>query len=65
MSIAVSSGGRIFYIVDEGPIASVALPSKWFLVERDAFNGVFLWRRPIGTWEGRLRGFRSGPVEIS
>lgn len=65
VSAAVSSGGRIFYIVDEGPTASVALPSKWFLVARDAFNGVVLWKRPIGPWEGRLRSFRSGPAEIA
>lgn len=65
VSAAVSSGGRIFYIVDEGPTESVALPSKWFLVARDAFNGVVLWKRPIGPWEGQLRGFRSGPAEIA
>ena len=65
VSAAVSSGGRIFYIVDEGPIESVALPAKWSLVARDAFNGVVLWKRPVGTWEGQLRGFRSGPSEIA
>ena len=65
VSAVVSSGGRIFYIVDEGPIASVALLAKWFLVARDAFNGVTLWRRPIGPWEGHLRGFRSGPAEVA
>lgn len=65
VSVVVSSGGRIFYIVDEGPTASVALPSRWFLVARDAFNGVTLWRRPIGPWEGHLRGFRSGPAELA
>jgi len=64
VSVVVSSGGRIFYIVDEGPIASVALPAKWFLVARDAFNGVVLWKRPIKTWEGHLRGFRSGPAGL-
>ena len=64
VSVVVSSGGRIFYIVDEGPIASVALPANWFLVARDAFNGVVLWKKPIGLWEGHLRGFRSGPVEL-
>jgi len=64
VSVVVSTGGRIFYIVDEGPIAAVALPTKWMLVGRDAYNGVVLWKRPIGTWEGHLRGFRSGPAEL-
>ena len=64
VSAAVSSGGRIFYIVDEGPVASVALPAEWLLVARDAFNGVVLWKRPIELWEGHLRGFRSGPTEL-
>ena len=64
VSVVVSSGGRIFYIVDEAQTASVALPAKWFLVARDAFNGVILWKRPVGPWEGHLRGFRSGPAEL-
>jgi len=64
VSAVVSSGGRLFYIADEGPTASVALPANWFLVARDAFNGVLLWKRPIGPWEGHLRGFRSGPTEL-
>ena len=64
ISAVVSSGGRIFYIADEGPVASVALQAEWFLVARDAFNGVVLWKRPIESWEGHLRGFRSGPAEL-
>ena len=65
VSAVVSSAGRLFFIADEGPTASIALPSRWFLVARDAFSGVDLWRRPIETWENRLRGFRSGPVALS
>jgi len=65
VSVAVSSGGRIFYIEDEGPRASVAMPSRWFLVARDAFSGVTLWKRPVGPWEGHLRGFRSGPADLA
>ena len=60
----VSSGGRLFIIVDEGPTASLALPANWQLVARDAFNGVVLWKKPIGPWEGVLRAFRSGPVDL-
>jgi len=65
VSAMVSAGGRIFYIIDEGPIASVALRPRWFLVARDAFSGVFLWKRPVDPWEGHLRGFRSGPTELA
>ncbi|KPJ75267.1 MAG: hypothetical protein AMS14_03945, partial [Planctomycetes bacterium DG_20] len=60
----VTAGGRVFYIIDEGPISSVYLPPEWKLVARDAFSGVLLWQRPITNWESHLRGFRSGPPEI-
>jgi outer membrane protein assembly factor BamB len=64
MSVAVSSNGRLFYIADEGPLEALTFPAKWCLHARDAFNGVLLWKRPIGPWEGHLRGFRTGPPEI-
>jgi len=65
VSAAVSSGGRIFYIVDEAPIAAVILEPQWKLVARDAFSGVILWKRPIQKWQWHLRGFRSGPSDLS
>jgi len=65
ISAVVSTGGRIFYIADEGPTESLALSPRWTLIARDAFNGVLLWKKPVGPWEGYLRGFRSGPPEIS
>ena len=64
MSAMVTAGGRVFYIIDEGPISSVYLPPQWKLVARDAFSGVLLWQRPVTNWESHLRGFRSGPPEI-
>lgn len=64
MSALVSTQGRIFYILDEGPTAMAALPPRWMLIARDAFSGVVLWKRPIREWEGHLRGFRSGPTEL-
>ncbi|UCG48843.1 MAG: PQQ-binding-like beta-propeller repeat protein [Phycisphaerales bacterium] len=64
MSAMVTAGGRIFYIIDEGPISSVYLAPQWKLVARDAFSGVLLWKRSITNWESHLRGFRSGPPEI-
>jgi len=64
VSAMVTAGGRLFYIIDEGPISSIYLPPKWKLVARDAFSGVLLWERAIENWEAHLRGFRSGPPEI-
>jgi len=47
----VSSGGRLFSIVDEAPAAmDGSVPDKWALVARDAFNGLPLWRKPIADW---------------
>jgi len=65
VSAMVSANGRVFYIVDEGPIANVHAPPDWKLVARDAYNGILLWTRPIGVWESQVRGFRSGPVDIA
>lgn len=63
-SAVVSSAGRIFSIVDEAPTHSVYYPPKWSLVARDAYNGIVIWKKPIGPWEGHLRRFRSGPTEL-
>ena len=65
ISGAVSSGGRIFYIVDEAPIALVILEPDWHLVARDAFSGVLLWKRRIPKWQWHLRAFRTGPSDLS
>ena len=47
----VSTGGRIFYICDETlTCADGTVPSKWFLVARDAFSGVLLWKHPVPRW---------------
>jgi len=64
LSGMVTAGGRVFSIIDEGPVRSVYAPPQWNLVARDAFSGVLLWKRPIADWESHLRGFRSGPPEI-
>ncbi len=47
----VSAAGRNFYLVDEaingfGDEAS----SRWYLVARDGFSGVLLWKRPVEHW---------------
>jgi len=64
MSALVSSGGRIFYIFDEGPTSSIRLPAKWFLIARDAFNGTILWKRPIESWNTHIWPLKSGPGQI-
>lgn len=48
----VTAAGRIFYFFDEGlvGITDQRLPERWSLVCRDAFNGRFLWKRPLGAW---------------
>ncbi len=61
----VSAGGRVFSIVDEGPVAFAAADPDWKLVARDAFNGKRLWERGIAEWEYHLRDFRSGPADIA
>jgi outer membrane protein assembly factor BamB len=64
VSAMVSSGGRIFYIIDEGPMASIQLPSKWRLVARDAFNGIVLWKRDIALWHTHLWPLKAGPTKL-
>ncbi|MFQ6133411.1 MAG: PQQ-binding-like beta-propeller repeat protein, partial [Armatimonadota bacterium] len=65
ISVVVSARGRLFYIVDEAPTASVLLRPRWMLVARDAYSGVVLWKRKVGRWESHLRAFRSGPPALS
>jgi len=51
VSAMVSAGGRLFAICDETTIcADETVPSKWFVVARDAFSGVLLWKCPIPKW---------------
>jgi outer membrane protein assembly factor BamB len=57
----VSAAGKVFYIVDEGPRASILWDSDWQLVARDAFNGVVLWRKEIEQWTSHLWPLKSGP----
>ena len=56
LSSLVTAAGRLFYIEDQAPISLVgqhSLPDKWFLVARDAFNGIELWKVPIRRWGWR------------
>ncbi len=61
VNAAVSANGRVFYIFDEAPRASILIPPQWRLIARDAFNGVVLWERPIGRWHCHMWPLKSGP----
>jgi len=65
MSIMTSSGGRVFYIFDEGSTSLMHRPPHWKLTARDAFNGKLLWKRDIPTWMTHLYNFRAGPKQLS
>jgi len=64
MNAMVSSGGRIFYIIDEGLRAHVFLPARWTLIARDAFNGTILWKRPLKDWHPTNWPLKSGPGDM-
>jgi outer membrane protein assembly factor BamB/SAM-dependent methyltransferase len=61
VSAVVSANGRLFYIFDEAPRASILVPPKWRLIARDAFNGKLLWERVIEVWHPHLWRLKSGP----
>ncbi|MCA9140170.1 MAG: PQQ-binding-like beta-propeller repeat protein, partial [Planctomycetales bacterium] len=65
MSALVSTGGRMFYIMDEGSRISIQLPPKWKLIARDAFNGSVLWKKDIEKWQPHLWPLKSGPTQLS
>ncbi|MDG1894380.1 MAG: PQQ-binding-like beta-propeller repeat protein [Fuerstiella sp.] len=64
VSAMVSSGGRLFSVVDMGVTADIRMPARWQLVARDAFNGLVLWTRNIEQWHSHLHSFRSGPADL-
>lgn len=65
MSALVSTGGRMFYIMDEGSRISIQMPPKWKLIARDAFNGTILWKRDLESWQSHLWPLKSGPTQLS
>ena len=64
VNAVVSSGGRIFYIADQGPTATLRKPAEWKLLARDAHNGILLWERPIDKWFSHLCGWTQGPRQL-
>ncbi len=65
MSALVTSGGRLFYVMDEGSRISIQLPSQWKLIARDAFNGTVLWKRDVPDWHNHLWPLKSGPTQLA
>jgi outer membrane protein assembly factor BamB len=51
ISSLVSAGGRLFSIEDHASSEHPALPGKFSLICRDAFNGIELWRHPFPDWQ--------------
>lgn len=60
----VSSGGRLFYLVDESPSTPLLQSPQWWLVARDAHNGVQLWKRSVSEWWPHLSGWTRGPKQL-
>jgi len=60
----VSTGGRIFYLVDEAPVASVRTPPRWRLIARDAYNGIVLWKREVGEWFPHIVNWGQTPRQL-
>ncbi len=61
---AVSTGGRIFYIVDEAPVSSIRQTPEWRLVARDAFNGTLLWKKKVGAWFPHIVNWGQTPRQL-
>ncbi len=47
----VSARGRLFSIEDQASAEHPALPGKFALVCRDAFNGIVLWNKRLPDWQ--------------
>ena len=65
MSALVTTGGRMFYVMDEGSRISIQLPSRWQLIARDAFNGTILWKKDVPDWHNHLWPLKSGPTQLA
>ena len=64
ISSLVSSKGRLFTVEDLGSAEHPALPGKFALVARDAFNGIVLWQRPFPDWHPVNIRTKETPVQL-
>ncbi|MEA3226648.1 MAG: methyltransferase domain-containing protein, partial [Planctomycetota bacterium] len=60
----VSTGGRIFYILDEASLSSIRQTPEWRLVARDAFNGILLWKKNVGAWFPHIVNWGGTPRQL-
>lgn len=68
----VTAGGRIFYLENMAPVSVTgmhAMPDRWRLVGRDAFNGRLLWEVPVKKfgwrqWKDRWYKYRPGDMPL-
>ncbi|MCU0916029.1 MAG: PQQ-binding-like beta-propeller repeat protein [Planctomycetes bacterium] len=64
IAAVVSAQGRICYLADEGPVASLRQPPRWHLVARDAYNGIQLWQRSFTGWFPYLISWGAAPPQL-
>jgi len=64
MNCMVSAKGRLFTIEDLATAEHPALPGKFALVARDAFNGIVLWQVMFPDWHPILIRDKETPVQI-
>jgi len=64
INAVVTAAGRLYYLVDEGPTASIKCPARWRLVCRDAFNGLLLWSRSFDPWFPHILNWGAFPARL-
>ncbi|GAB6166069.1 hypothetical protein JCM19992_20690 [Thermostilla marina] len=60
----VSAQGRIFTVEDRAPAEHPALPGEFYLVARDAFSGIVLWKHRLPDWQPVNIRTKHMPVQI-
>ncbi|MHC4509730.1 MAG: outer membrane protein assembly factor BamB family protein, partial [Planctomycetota bacterium] len=60
----VSTGERIFYIVDQAAVASIRQSPQWHIVARDAYNGILLWKRSFSSWFPHIVNWGQTPRQL-
>jgi len=64
MHSLVSAGGRLYSIEDRASVEHPALPGKFVLICRDAFNGIELWRHPFTDWQPTYMYVKYTPTQL-
>jgi outer membrane protein assembly factor BamB len=67
LSCQVTSGGRLFYVHDQGPIGVIdeRVPTKTYVIARDAYNGVLLWKYRVPDWYPSHQQWGTVPVTLN